>query len=198
MSHDQIKDQLKGAEAHFARAFNGVFQLGARAWHWPWEAKAGRATIRRLVVLAGGGWSLWRLGNQWHWIWAAALAAAILTAYLTADQTEPAIEDQAEEEAELTPEEIVLQLVVDLIGDAPGIHLDTLLDRLREVPQWAAMERDDLRLVLDAVGCPIRRKLRVGDRTGIAGVHRDDAHTALQALAEDDTPLPPPGLDPEP
>ena len=185
-----------------SRAFVGTGQLGSRRLHWIWEKEEGRTRLKRIIArLLGSAFLLYaaiRLGTYWPWVGAAEIIALLCYGHAKAQLEESQLaQDQAELEDELTPEEIVLQLVVDLIGDAPGIHLDTLLAHLQQVPQWAAMTRDELRLVLHAAGCPIRRALRVGKRTGIAGVHRDDAQAALDALSEDDTPLPPPGLDTE-
>jgi hypothetical protein len=189
-------------QSAFVRTATGTLQLGGRRWRWIWEKKKGRAKIGRTIARILGSsfacFAAYRIGSTWPLAGGAIICAVLARGYAKADQseqpqTEP--EDQGEPEIELTPEEIVLQLVVDLIGDAPGIHLDTLLTQLQQVPDWAAMTRDELRLVLHAAGCPIRRALRVGQRTGIAGVHRDDAQAALDALAEDPTPLPPPGLD---
>lgn len=178
------------------RAVFGTWQIGTRRWGWVRSAegigaKAGRALIGAGLLYAGGA-----LGLHWPWVGAGEISTLIAWGYAKADTTTAAAAAE-EEDVELSPEEIVLTMVLDLIGDAPGIHLDTLLTELRKAQAWAGMERDDLRTLLAAAGCPVRRALRVGPRTGVAGVHRDDARTALDTLAEDDTPLPPPGTAPD-
>lgn len=177
----------------------GTYQIGTRRWKWIWESKEGRGKTGRALLLAGGLWSGYALGHQWPWFGGVEILALVARGYATADIAPPATAEPelVHEETERSPEELVLAQVVDIIGDALGIHLDVLLDRLREEPDCGEMTRDELRLVLHAVGCPIRKALRVGSRTGIAGVHRDDARHALQALDEDDTPLPPPDHSPD-
>lgn len=175
------------------RALNGTIQIGGRCWRWPWQHAGFWPRAVRFGWLCFGCWSLFRLSTFWPWVGAGAIAVLLILGYwqaLPVDQDAEA--DEAEGEPGLTREEQVLGTVVGIIGDAPGIHLDTLLAELQQQPDCGEMTREDLRAILAAVGCPVRRALRVGQRTGVAGVHRDDAHAALDALYEAVEPLPRP------
>lgn len=191
MADDQI-------EAVVERAVFGTLQIGTRRWGWVRSAEGMGAKIGRGAIGAGLLYSGGALALQWPWVGAGEIATLILWGYAKAklDQEEqPAAE--AEPELEPSSELQVLDMVLDFLGDDTAIHLDTLLDRFRTTPDGTGMTRDDLRRLLAATGCPVRRAVRVGNRTGVAGVHRDDARTALEALAEDPTPLPPPGAAPD-
>jgi hypothetical protein len=167
------------------RAVVGSGQVAGRV-RWIWETEDGRTRLRRIVgrtlTVAFGLWSAFALGTHWPWVGAAEIIALLWYGHAKAElEAAPRLAED-DDEVELTAEEQVLGLVVGIIGDSPGIHLDTLLDHLRREPGCEEMMREELRAILADVGCPIRRALRVGTRTGIAGVHRDDAQAALDTL----------------
>lgn len=183
------------------RLHDGSIQIGWRVGRWAWQdphrgERAVRSTILLGLLLA----LLW-LGQAVPQLGALLLATAVVKAFRAGEAEEE--QAAAAEQEELpppvvrSPQETLLRMILTLTGEGPGIHLDTLLDAMRSQPRWAAMQREDLRELLAAVRCPVRRSLRVGERTGIAGVHRDDAQAALDALAHDPAPLPRPGAAPD-
>ncbi|TDT95322.1 hypothetical protein EDD99_7147 [Streptomyces sp. 846.5] len=193
---EQQNDTVAAWQQTVTRAVIGTGQIGSRRLHWIWETEDGRRRLGRIIARGLGSafvvYAIVRLGTYWPWVGVVELIALLWYGHAKArlEETPEFAEDELE--TELTAEEQVLGIIVGIIGDASGIHLDTLLPILQQEPGCEEMTRDDLRRVLDAVGCPIRRALRVGTRTGIAGVHRDDAQAALDALYEATEPLPRP------
>ncbi|WP_037605825.1 hypothetical protein [Streptacidiphilus rugosus] len=162
------------------RTGRGAAAIGWRIAAWTLRKGPPKVRIGRLAVAAAAVWAGERvLAHQ-------RLAAALIAIFLVVSYREGAAQaTQAAPEPEEWPsaDEILLGMVLDLIGDAPGIHLADLLVEVRKAgPDWAGFELPELREMLAAIGCPIRRQLRVGDRTGIPGVHRDDAQAALNRL----------------
>lgn len=175
-----------------ARIYDGGIQIGWRVGRWPWQDPHKGERAVRAVLLAAVLAVLWWIGQAVPRVAGLLLVAFAVAAFRAGEAEQDAAD--AEEEDLLPPvvrcpEETLLRMVVTLIGQGPGIHLDTLLTALRTQPRWAAMEREDLRALLAGLGCPVRRTLRVGERTGAAGVHRDDAANAL-ARWRTDNPSP--------
>jgi hypothetical protein len=192
---EQQKDTMAPWQQAVTRAVIGTGQIGSRRLHWIWETGDGRRRLGRIIArLLGSAFVVYaaiRLGTYWPWVGVAELIALLWYGHAKAQLEEAALTED-ELEAELSAEEQVLGLIVGIIGDSAGIHLDTLLPLLQQEPGCEEMTREQLRAVLAEVGCPIRRALRVGTRTGVAGVHRDDAQAALDALYEGAEPLPRP------
>lgn len=69
--------------------------------------------------------------------------------------------------------EAVRRLLLDLLGDAPGVHLKTVLAHLQAHGQWEGKTVADLRVHLQALGIPVRPKVKVGG-TPTRGVLRVD------------------------
>lgn len=82
-----------------------------------------------------------------------------------------------------------LLLLHTVLGDAPGVHLRTVLDYLQEHGQWEGKEVADLRKHLEALGIPVRPKVKVNG-TPTRGVLKAD----LEALPpiEETPPSPAP------
>ncbi|MEY9937310.1 hypothetical protein [Streptacidiphilus sp. MAP5-3] len=166
---------------HLIRVGDGSPEL---FWRLARRTVAGTARDRltRTAAILVGLWIWWRLINVWPWLTGVLLAAWIARAWLAADAEEQQEERQAEaaEELERTLDEVYLRLILRHIGEEPGIHLETLLPLMQSEAQLPGLTRDDLRDLLGALRVPVRRSLRVGTRTGVAGVHHDDAVQALK------------------
>ncbi|MEU4168882.1 hypothetical protein AB0F46_18640 [Streptomyces sp. NPDC026665] len=78
--------------------------------------------------------------------------------------------------------EAVRRLLLDLIGEARGVHLRTVLAHLQEHGQWEGRTVAELRVHLEALGIPVRPKVKVG-KVPTRGVLRADVD-ALSPLAE--------------
>lgn len=196
-----MADGVDQWQASVTRTLIGTWQISGRRWHWIWEHKAGRERLFRACIVSAAAYSGAALGIHWPTFGGCEILALLAWGYAKAELAEPEAEPDAEvepePEREMSDAEFILTLVLDAMGDAPGIHLDNLLAHLRQQPDCAAMTRDTMRTALDLAGCSVRRALRVGVRTGIAGVHRDDATAALDRVYDDPTPLPPPGAAPD-
>ncbi len=76
----------------------------------------------------------------------------------------------------------VLLLLYTVLGDAPGVHLRTVLAYLHEHGQWEGKTVADLRQHLEALHIPVRPKVKV-DGTPTRGVLKADLD-ALPPLTE--------------
>lgn len=83
----------------------------------------------------------------------------------------------------------ILALLHSLIGDAHGVHLRTVLDHLQEHGQWEGREVADLRRHLEALGIPVRPKVKIG-KTPTRGVLKADLDTLppIEETAPSPTP----------
>jgi hypothetical protein len=91
--------------------------------------------------------------------------------------------------------EAYLRLLDAIIGDQNGVHLADLYATLRCYDHWARWTDAELRALLDDVGVPVRRTLRVGTVVGRSGVHIDDV---LDRMTGVPVPSPPPTPTPAP
>lgn len=82
-----------------------------------------------------------------------------------------------------------LRLLYEVLGDAPAVHLRTVLAYLQEHGQWEGKTVADLRQHLEALGIPVQPKVKV-DGTPTRGVVKAD----LDALPpiEETAPSPAP------
>lgn len=94
---------------------------------------------------------------------------------------EPAVEDDP---APLDPE-AVRTLLLDLMGDAPAVHLKTVLAHLQQRGHGEGWTVGDLRARLEALSIPVRLKVKAPGGGPTRGVHRDDLAPA--PLAEPET-----------
>jgi hypothetical protein len=139
-------------------------------------------TLLHLGLVTAGLWIWWRLLAVWPLLTGIIAALWVVSAWRSADAEEVEEERQAAAEAARVAflDEIYLRMIVDVIGDGPGIHLVDLLPMVeRVVPELRGMEQRELRAFLEALGVPVQRKMRVGRRTGVAGVRAEDARQAL-------------------
>lgn len=82
-----------------------------------------------------------------------------------------------------------LRLLYTVLGEAPGVHLRTVLAYLQEHGQWEGKTVADLRRHLEALGIPVKPKVKM-DGTPTRGVLRADLD-ALPPL-EETSPSPAP------
>jgi hypothetical protein len=165
-----------------------------------------------LAARLGAGWAwgvhvvaVWAIGFYGGWIaagvllvWLFAVLAFVPREYLErlAKRIEERGTDEDQEAGERPPDartpgsrDGALLLLHTVLGDAPGVHLRTVLDYLQEHGQWEGKEVADLRKHLEALGIPVRPKVKVNG-TPTRGVLRAD----LEALPpiEETPPSPAP------
>jgi hypothetical protein len=166
---------------HLVRVGDGspdlFWALARRAVGGTWRDRATRAAVVAVGILF---W--WRMSDVWPWLTAIPVGWWIVKAWRAADYEEQVEEEQAAaaEEIARTLDEVYIRMLLHHIGAEAGIHLTELLPLMqRSDARLEHFTREDLRDLLAVLRVPIRPQLRVGVRTGVAGVHRDDAERAL-------------------
>ncbi|MCX4993833.1 hypothetical protein [Streptomyces longwoodensis] len=153
-------------------------RLAARAAAWVargrrhdltgWRAALG--CWARLTVLAFGLYLLWRLVRavpQLMWLATGAWTALAWRA------GRPSREEPAE--APPAPDrEAVRTLLLEVMGDAPAVHLRTVLAHLQKQDQWKGRTVGDLRAALEALGIPVHPKVKAPGGGPTRGVRRVD------------------------
>lgn len=147
---------------------------------WPAQAETGEKKGGRWIVLLVGAWLTEQLVARTHALAWVLIAGFLITAWCKG--TAPVTPTEPEPSA--TSDAIALaEFVLGVIGDRQGVHLVELLPTIQaHSDRWAGADKGYLRRVLVKAGIPVRKSLRVGVRTGIPGVHRDDAEQALERL----------------
>lgn len=154
------------------------------------EEKPGRQYGPVLTgVLGPGRWIATRVGTGWAWgihavaVWAVGFyrgytAAGVILVWLTAvlaftpreslDRLTAAVERRSTPPPKLPAppapggeREAVLRLLLDVLGEAPGVHLNTVLAHLQEHGQWEGKTVADLGVHLRALGVPVQPKVKV-------------------------------------
>lgn len=157
---------------------------------WPAKAENGEKKTGRWIVLIGSGWLTEQLVAHTHPLALVAAGALLIASWVKGTVPEPAVVTADDADDNVAMVEFILQV----IGDRQGVHLVELLPAIQaHTDGWDGCDKTYLRRVLvKTVGLPVRKKLRVGERTGISGVHRDDAQRVLERLtappAVDETP----------
>lgn len=187
---------MNWARRHLVRVGDGspelLETLARRAVGGTWRQRAERTAAVAVVVLV---W--WMMLDAWPWLTALPVGWFIVKAWRAADVEERVEEQHAavREELARTLDEVYLRLVLRHIGEASGVHLAELLPLMQASDdRLEHLTREDLRDLLAVLGVPVRAQLRVGARSGVAGVHRDDA---AQALADYLARHPSPGEEPD-
>lgn len=161
-----------------------------------------RTLLLRLVgrfgfwwVLSGAVVVLYAAVRYRTWIvWM--LTAFCVAAWIHAPHPDAqAAKDEPNEEPEEAGEEphthSIPGLLWDLIGEAPGVHLKTLTERLQVAAPRMALDRAVVRGELAALGIPVRASVRDAAGRVNEGVHRDDLKAWEQTLpATAPVPLP--------
>ncbi|MGQ4349705.1 hypothetical protein [Streptomyces sp. SAS_275] len=175
--------------------------LGPGTWI---AAKAGTGTACGAYIVSGwavayyGGWAAVGVPTAW----AVAVLAFVPRDYL--ERAATAIEgfelrrrkrppDGAQAHDPERAREAARRFLLDVLGEAPGVHLRTVLATLQERGQWEGRTVADLRVHLEALGIPVQPKVKVGG-TPTRGVLRADLD-ALPPLAETaPSPIPSPPI----
>lgn len=141
-----------------------------------------REVALRVGILAGGGVVCW------HWPALAAVPAAwwAAAAWYAGRDRDAAGEPGEEGPAAPPPptfEEFYreghLRLIVAAMEDRPAVHLRDLLAIMRHAPRWESWSLADLRALLDDLGVPVTRSVRVGSAV-TAGVRREHVEPLLR------------------
>jgi hypothetical protein len=154
-----------------------------------WQAIAvrhGGVAAGGLAAVTTGGWPVAAAGACWA-----------VAAWRRAPNELPPKEPEEEDEAPAPSDRraAYLHLVAAIIGDRSGVHLANLYTTLRHYDHWADHTDPQLRALIDEIGIPVRRTMRVGPVSGRSGIHRDDlAH----AMAAHGIPYPNPAPNPSP
>ncbi|MEU3945442.1 hypothetical protein [Streptomyces sp. NPDC029526] len=176
-----------------------VRRLGARAAAWcargrrddltGWRAALG--ILVRLALLALGAYLLarlvralpalmWLLTTWWT-------AAAWRAGRPTTSEAEEAPEETPAAPAPALDPTAVRTLLLEVMGDAPAVHLRTVLAHLQERGQWEGRKVGDLRAALEALEIPHDRRVKVA---GVPtwGVRRRDLDTPSPTVAQETSP----------
>lgn len=174
-------------------------RLAARAAAWcargrrddltGWKAKLG--ILARLAALLLGAYLLarlaralpalmWLLSTGWTVAsWRAGRPAA------EAPEEEP--EEGPIESAPVLDREAVRTLLLEVMGDAPAVHLRTVLAHLQERGQWEGRTVGDLRAALEALEIPVQPKVKAPGGGPTRGVRRADLAPSPAPVQETST-----------
>jgi hypothetical protein len=147
-----------------------------------------RALLLRLIsrfgwraVLVGAAITVFAVVRYRHafgWLLAAWCIAAWMHAP-SGDEEQPA--EAGEKAAPEAPADPFPGMVRDLIGDAPGVHIKTVVAWLHETGLDTACTAADVTAGLTRRQIPIRSSVRDADGRVNKGVHRDDLEEWLEA-----------------
>lgn len=168
----------------------GSVALAVRGINWCGRADDPPAARGRFYTLVGGvvvaGYAAVR-----YPVPAGTLEAVgwCVAAWMHAPAPEPEEEplEQAGEQPAPPPADPLPGLLWDLIGDAPGVHLKTVVEHLHETGLDTDCDRAAVRAALTRRGIAFKGSVREADNRVNEGVHRDD----LQAWEEARSPTPP-------
>jgi hypothetical protein len=149
-------------------------------------------THRLLIRLIGRfGWRYVLIGfavavyaaaryRTWIWVGVVVFCAAAWMHAPAADERPAEGEPEEEREAPVDP---LPGILWELIGEAPGVHLPSIVRHLHETGLDAACDRADVRAALDRRGIPLRDSVREADGRVNKGVHRADLQAWEEALS---------------
>ncbi|MGY0067703.1 hypothetical protein ACWZEH_12925 [Streptomyces sp. QTS137] len=151
-----------------------------------WRAALG--VIARLLLLALGVYVLarivralpalmWLLSTGWTLAsWRAGRPAA--------EEHEEEPEEEPAETAPVLDREAVRTLLLEVMGDAPAVHLRTVLAHLQQRGQWEGRTVGDLRAALEALEIPVQPKVKAPGGGPTRGVRRVDLTPSPAAVQE--------------
>jgi hypothetical protein len=163
----------------------GAGNVASGIAHWPSKAENGEKKAGRWIVLAGSGWLTEQLVARTHPLGLVAAGGFLIAAWVKGSVMRDVNDDILHQPTDEAAEDVAMvEFVLAVIGDRQGVHLVELLAAIQaHTDGWNECDKTYLRKVLtETVGLPVRKKMRVGDQTGIPGVHRDDAEAALTRL----------------
>jgi hypothetical protein len=164
-----------------------------------WLAERGRVDVAWALYPS----SVWAAGFYGGWVAVGVIAAWVAAILLfmpreAKDRAAAWVERRVstkdgEETAEKDPVNALAAVTWKLIGEAPGVHLKTLAERLQAAAPDEVVDRAAVRAKLGALGIPVRVSVRDAARRVNEGVHRDDLEAWEKAL-----PAPSPDAAPGP
>jgi hypothetical protein len=138
--------------------------------------RAAEGTADRLIragMLLGAALLAWRAARMWPFLLWVAVPALLVAAWRTAPApVDEAEETRGEEPPAAPPVEAIRTLLWQLIGDAPGVHLNTVLAHLQKHGHHPSWKVADLRRHLERHGIPVEPKLKLSG-TPTRGVRRE-------------------------
>lgn len=129
------------------------------------------------AVLAGMAVTGYAAFRYRTWIWAGVLAWCA-AAWMHAPATD---EPAPQKTGEKPPADPFPGMIWDLIGDAPGVHLKTIVGWLHATGHDTTCTTADVAAGLDRRGIPTRASVRDITKRVNRGVHRDDLRAWLEA-----------------
>lgn len=197
---DAPKDQAKDTPKDGQKASKGDAKPKPKAPAAPEQVLDKRAPLKRLALLAGGGYLI--VASDYTTVATEAgmvgwIIAAWMVGYRDRADDEPAEEEQAEVEEEtpaalvngpfILPSEVFARWLVETIRQRPGIHLYELYPAMRALPGMQKHDDTALRGALTELHVPVTRSLRVGPVEGRSGVRLADLAPLLPQ--DGDNPL---------
>lgn len=205
---DEVEDESEDRAAPPAKqlptSWPGAIWYGMSGpWRWL-AAHLGNAGVNVAWVVHVG--SLWAFFYYSGWVaatiavgWLLAILLFIPEAYL--DRLASGIErrdegrsmpparaeapaEDAEPAAREAPVDPLPGILWDLIGEAPGVHLPSIVRHLHQTGLDRACDRAAVRAALGRRGIPIRPSVREADGRVNQGVHRDDLKGWEEALSQ--------------
>ncbi|WP_327655715.1 hypothetical protein [Streptomyces sp. NBC_00483] len=146
-----------------------------------WKAALG--PLARLVFLGALAWAAYRAARAAPWL-LGVLVSLWCAASWRAGRTPT--EDTAAAPEPLDPE-AVRTLLLTLMGEASAVHLRTVLAHLQQQGHGQGWTVADLRARLEALGIPVRPKVKAPGGGPTRGVHRDDLAPSPPAEPETST-----------
>jgi hypothetical protein len=150
-------------------ALVGWVRAGRRDDLHGWRAALG--PLLRLVVLGALAYALYALLRALPWLlW-------LLTAWWLRAAWKAAAQAPTEAPAEAAPvpdREAVVALLLEAMGDAPAVHLRTVLAHLQQKGHWEGRSVSDLRANLERLGIPVHPKVKAPGGGPTRGVRRVD------------------------
>lgn len=128
-----------------------------------WKAVAAGAAVAVYAAVRYRTWIVWLL------------LAWSVAAWMHAPDEETGESGETEQEAgEQPPTDPFPGMIWDLIGDAPGVHLKTIVSWLHETGLDTTCTTAEVAAGLGRRGIPIRASVRDADNRVNKGVHRED------------------------
>ncbi|GGS81877.1 hypothetical protein [Streptomyces griseoviridis] len=184
-------DRIATGTARVAR------RLAARAAAWCARGRRGDLTgwravlgiVARIALLGLGLYLLVRLVRALPALMWPLAAGWLAAAWRAGRAPAEAVEEPEGEAPAADPREAVRALLLEVMGDAPAVHLRTVLEHLRERGQWEGRKVSDLRARLERLEVPVHRGVKVG---GVPtwGVRRRDLEAPSPAAVQE-TPVAP-------
>ncbi|MBA4865934.1 hypothetical protein H1V43_32235 [Streptomyces sp. PSKA54] len=157
----RLADRVRAALALLGPLGTGTRALLLRLiGQFGWKTVGAGAAVAVYTALRYRTWIAWMI------------AAWCVAAWMHApDETAEPEGEQPPAEAPMDP---LPDILWELIGDAPGVHLKTVVEHLHESGLDTTCDRAAVRAALGRRGIPVRGSVREADQRVNQGVHRAD------------------------